>query len=54
MHYTDVIEQLDSEESEYEYWGNVRALEVIEGFYNDSQFADKAELDGHTPEINNR
>ena len=51
--YTDIIEQLDSEQSEQEYWGNVRALEVIEGFYNDTQVTSTGPVD-HTPENNNR
>ena len=45
--------QLDSGQSEQEYWGNVRALEVIEGFYNDTQVTSTAGQD-HTPENNNR
>ena len=52
--YTDIIEQLDSEQSEQEYWGNVRALEVIEGFYNDTQVTSTLGPVDHTPENNNR
>ena len=66
MRYTDIIEtlaiildlkqseRLDSEQSEQEYWGNVRALEVIEGFYNDTQVTSTLGPVDHTPENNNR
>ena len=54
MRNTDIIEILDLEQSEQEYWGNVRALEVIEGFYNDTQATSTAGLIDHTPENNNR
>ena len=62
MRNTDIIEildleqseQLDSEQSEQEYWGNVRALVVIEGFYNDTQVTSTVGPVDHTPENNNR